>query len=358
MLEQNKQEISNTSNSLVQQANGNIYNTGLGYKDVKDICQDVVRQELDIVTKEALDSYKKEVNSFQNGLGNRIEKLENAQEKIDKLKLPKLQLSLHETINEYAKSDNSETKEELIDLFIERLKVEENSIEQYLIDQSIKILPNLSVSQAFFLGALTTRRIIKSGNSILVIDYLRNKAHMFKHLQEISQIDIHYLKLLNCCSLLPGTKHHKKVLVDLKNNYNLIFRHSISAEIYKQYCSDNSDFSTVLNRLVYARNEGGINSIHLLYSEKKYLEEVLKKSDKLEKLPLIEKLIELFRPFNDLEIRNYLISLNDNWKYAFEYLDKEELLTLDLSPVGTYIGRRMIIKVTKDTALPLRDFYK
>ena len=39
----------------MQQANGDIYNYGLAYNDVKEICRDVVRQEFQIVTKDAID---------------------------------------------------------------------------------------------------------------------------------------------------------------------------------------------------------------------------------------------------------------------------------------------------------------
>ena len=51
MLEKNKQEASNICGSFIQQANGDIHNHGLGYNDVKDICQDIVRQQLSLIKK-------------------------------------------------------------------------------------------------------------------------------------------------------------------------------------------------------------------------------------------------------------------------------------------------------------------
>ena len=176
MMEMNKQEVSNVSDSFVQQANGDVHNNfGLAYNDVKEICHDVVRQELAIVTKEATDIFHQEVSAFENQFVERLEKLGNPQV-MEKLRLPKLQFALHDTIKEYAKTDDADTKEELVDLLIDRLKVNEHSTEQYLIDESIKILPNLSLAQTYFLGALTFRKIMNQGYSFNVDKHLSKRA--------------------------------------------------------------------------------------------------------------------------------------------------------------------------------------
>ena len=178
-MERNKQKVSDVSDSFVQQANGDIHNYGLAYNDVKEICRDVVRQELTIVTKEATDTFHQEIAAFEDQFVGRLEKLENPQV-MDKLRSPKLQFTLHDTIKEYAKTDDVNTKEELVDLLLERLKVEEHSTEQYLIDESINILPRLSLSQTYFLGALTLRKLMNQGISYNVNNYLKNRAILYE----------------------------------------------------------------------------------------------------------------------------------------------------------------------------------
>jgi UDP-N-acetylmuramoylalanine--D-glutamate ligase len=42
MLEKNKQEVSDIKSSVVQQANGNIYNNGMGYNDIRAMIEDVI----------------------------------------------------------------------------------------------------------------------------------------------------------------------------------------------------------------------------------------------------------------------------------------------------------------------------
>ena len=61
---------------------------------------------------------------------------------------------------------------------------------------------------------------------------------------------------------------------------------------------------------------------------------------------------------NDSEIKQYLISLNRNWDKAFKILDREDIQSIDLTPIGTYIGRRIVEKVLKKKTLPLNDFYR
>lgn len=356
MLEKNKQEVSNVNDSLVQQANGNINNYGLGYNDVKEICRDVIRQELAIVTKEATNTLNQEISAFENQFVDRLEKLENPQV-MDKLRNPKLQFVLHDTMKEYAKTDDLDTKEELVDLLIERLKVNENTTEQYLIDESIKILPNLSKPQVYLLGALTLRKVINQGFSIIVENNLRKRALIFEYLNEISALDIHYLKLVNCCADMSGTKYYLPLIDILKSEYDLLFRHHVEEQTYDAFIQNIPNISTIkIRQLVYRK--GNTNEIYLYYSSKNKLREVLQNENQLDKIPIVEQLINLFPQFTDNDIKTYLSSLSPNWEKAFTNLDKEEITHIDLTPVGTYIGRRIVKKVTKDDTLPLREFYK
>jgi len=356
MLESNKQEVSNVSDSFVQQANGDIHNHGLGYNDVKEICHDVVRQELAIVTKEATETFHQEISAFENQFVDRLEKLENPQV-MEKLRTPKLQFALHDTIKEYVKSDDVNTKEELIDLLIERLKVEEHTTEQYLIDESIKIIPNLSLFQAYFLGALTLRKVINQGHSFIVDSNLGKRALLYEYLDKISNLDIHYLKLTNCCSDMPGTKYYVSMFDLMKPEYDLLFRHYITEEAYDSFIRDHPNIPSVKGQQIIYK-KGNTNEIYLMYSSKNYLVQELKKENKMDSLPLFDQLINLFTPFTNDEISQHLVSLNSNWQKAFDCLNKEEVTHIDLTPVGTYIGRRIVKKVTKDDTLPLVEFYK
>ncbi len=356
MSEKNKQEISNVNSSLIQQANGDIKNYGLGYSDVKDICHDVVRQELSIVTKEAVDTFHREISSFEDQFIERLEKLEKPQV-AEKLATPKLQFVLHDTMKEYAKTDDANTKEELVDLLIERLKVNEHTTEQYLIDESIRIIPNLSLSQIYFLGAFTLHKIIISGNSLAVEDKLSKRGLLYEYLDNTSNLDIQYLKLLKCCSDTPGTKYQKSIVSIMKQDYDLLFRHPITEETFNTFMHEKSAQEIVKGTLIAYKN-GNADEIKPLYSSKKYLMQVLHMESSSNLIPELDQLINLFAPFSDGEIKQHLIALHPNWEKAFDCFDKEEVTHIDLTPVGAYIGRRLVKKLTNDDTLPLEMFFK
>lgn len=356
MLEENKQEVSNVSDSFVQQANGNINYYGLGYNDVKAICRDVVRQELAIVTKEATNTFQQEISAFEDQFVSRLEKLENPKV-MEKLRTPKLQFALHDTMKEYAKTDDENTKEDLVDLLIERLKVNEHTTEQYLIDECIKVLPNLSLYQTYFLGALTLRKVINQGYSFVVSNNLGKRGMLYEYLDSITNLDLHYLKLANCCSDMSGTKYYLPILDIMKPDYDLLFRHHITEEAYNAFIHSHPNVpSQKGQQLVYRK--GNTNEIYLFYSSKRYLIQELNKKKIHYSLSEIDELINLFTPFTNDVIKQHLISLNSNWGKAFVCFDKEEVTHIDLTPVGTYIGRKIVKKVTKDDTLPLEEFYK
>ena len=356
MSEKNKQEISNINSSLIQQANGDIKNYGLGYSDVKDICHDVVRQELSIVTKEAVDTFHREISNFEDCFIEKIKKLENPQVS-EKLATPKLQFVLHDTMKEYAKTDDTSTKEELVDLMIERLQVDEHTTIQHLIDESIRIIPNLSLYQAYFIGALTLRRVIHQGFQFSVDTLLKKRALLFKYLNKISNLDIQYLKLSNCCMDMSGTKYYKPILERMKDEYDLLFRHPVGEDIFNTFTLDHPNLEFINGKHIVYKN-GDDNMVKLLYSSKKMLMQTLQVEDSHFFSPELEQMINLFTPFSNDEIKHYLISLHSNWQIAFECFDKEEITHIDLTPVGTYIGRRIVKKTTNDDTLPLEEFYK
>ena len=149
MLEKNEQEVSNVNGSVVQQANGNINNYGLGYNDVKAISQDVISQYLSSLTNVALDTFRKRIAEFERIFIEKLDYLETPHAE-EKLKTPNMQITMRMTMEEYAKSEDANTREELVDLLIERLKVNENDDEKFLIEDAIKILPSITEKQGNF----------------------------------------------------------------------------------------------------------------------------------------------------------------------------------------------------------------
>ena len=156
---------------------------------------------------------------------------------------------------------------------------------------------------------------------------------------------------------MPGTKYYIPTLNAMKPNYDLLFRHYITDDIFYSFLQDHPNTPMINGQALIYRHDD-TNEIHLLYSSKKYLIQELERSQQQFSHSELDQFINLFTPLTDEEIKQHLISLNPNWGKVFNCLDKEEITQIDLTPVGLYIGRRIVQKVTKDNTLPLEDFYK
>ena len=354
MLERNKQEVSNVSDSFVQQANGNINNYGMGYNDVKDICRDVVRQELAIVTKEATDIFHQEISAFENQFIDRLEKLENPQV-IDKLKTPKLQFVLHDTMKEYAQTDDQNTKDELIDLLIERLNNDENITIQFVIDEAIKVLPKITKEAAYLLGALLTRNITIGGTLFHLDNSLSEQAKVYSSLDSISILDLEYLMQQKCCTLLPNLQEHYKVLEAMGKRYNLFFRHAVDQQTYNMFIEKNPAWSPEKSVRNYFFSKDG--NYKIIPTHKSFLLESAKRDHKEKELPALENFVESMTPWSEEEIHSYLVNLNPDWQKAINVLDRNEFRPIQLTPVGTYIANRIITRVI-GCNYTFQDFYK
>ena len=351
MLEKNRQEVSSISGSIVQQANGDIHNHGLGYGDVKDICRDVIRQEFGIVTKEACDRLNRIIEKFQNRL---IEKLSglNDQSVVDKFKEPRYQFVLHDTIKEYAQCDSDDVKEDLVDVLIERLQVDENCSEKFIIEDAIQVIPKLSVALSRLLGAILMRRMEERNVSFIFKSNLAEQARLYEHLDEVTNLDIAYLHQLNCCETMHGLTRMVTIEEEMRRRYDLFFRQPTSLEEYQQYISEHPALAPGMKGLAFVCGDMQ-NECRMVSLSTNQLKMTLEKEGRMDLWPELQAYINTLRPLNDDEIKNLLIAINPNWGKLINLFHQDNIQNLKLTPVGVYIANRIIqkekMRVTKAT---------
>lgn len=344
MFEMNKQEASNISNSSVQQAKGNIYNYGVSYSDVKDICRDVIRQEFQIVTQEAVDKLNKIIEEFQTRLIEKIAEL-NDQEVISKFKEPRYQFILHDAIKEYAQTDNEDTKEDLVGVLIDRLQVDENSTERFVVEDAIKIIPKLSFPLTRLLGSILMRRMEERNLPFIFRNNLNELARIYEHLDEISNLDIAYLFQLNCCELMQGYRRMVTIEEEMRQRYDLFFRQPTTIEEYNNYVASHPILAPGINGFSFVCvDSANNNECRMTSLSTHHLKDSLQNAGKMDMWPELEKYINTLRPYNDEEIKNLLININPNWAKIIDLFHQENIQSLQLTPVGTYIANRIIQK--------------
>lgn len=341
MLENNKQTISNVENSSIQQARGDIHNTNTFIltegKTLEDVIRSVMRSELDIVTKEAYEKFNQIIEEFRNRLADEIRKLKNPQDIVDRFKEPKYQFALHDTIKEYAQTDCKETKEDLIDLLIDGLQVDDNSTEQFVINDARHIIPKLTIASSHFLGAMLLRKIVYGNHPYILTINLEEHAKIFEHLDKITKLDIAYMQQLGCIDTM-GLQFNVTIEEEMRKKYDLFFRQAPSIEKYAEFISNNPQIKD-LDLVHKMDGKFGFQKVSTnLY------EEELRRKGLHYYMPKIKEFISLFPLYNDEEIKNKLLSINPLWENAIHLFDDESIKGLKLSPVGAYIANRIVQK--------------
>ena len=344
MFEKIKQGISNIRSSIVQQVNGDINNYGLGYNDVKEICRDVFRQEFQIVTKEAVDRLNQIIEEFQERLLEKIAELED-KDLINKFKEPKFQFILHDTIKEFAQTEVVETKEELVDILLDRLQADENSTEKFVIEEATHIIPKLTLAQSRLLGANLMRRMEGKNLPFIFRRTLQEQARLYEHLDEITNLDVAYLHQLKCCEMLPGNIRMATIEEEMRQRYDLFFRESTTMEEYNQYVEAHPILAPGLKGLalicVDADNSDRYKMISL---SSEHMKDRLEKEGRMDMWEDLQAYINTLRPYSDKEIMNLLIEIHPNWGKLINLYHQENIQKMSLTPVGMYIANRVVQK--------------
>ena len=128
-------------------------NSGLGYSDVKEICIDILKTEMERYASKAFDEAERRFNVFTDNVLQRLGDIDG--KLLNRFEEPAVQMSFHEATKEYIRSGNEFTKENLIDLLIERLREAETSTTlSAVIDEAIQIVPKLTESTLSLLALI------------------------------------------------------------------------------------------------------------------------------------------------------------------------------------------------------------
>jgi hypothetical protein len=333
--EQNRQDAKNISNSNVNITNGDItYNSGLSYTDVREICKDVCAYEIQKNSQMALETSKKRLQEFSEECIDRIDS--EAKEHIEQFKNPDIQYSLRNAAIPYLRTGDKELKEDLINMFIDRLKDNQRTTTRSVIDEAIDIIPSLSQSSVALLSTITYSNLTRYFYPALEEDF--NKLpNIFIHLQNITNLEIEHLVQQRCAiGGFNGISFHSSLESIFQKNYDLFFRCKMTME------DINISFHTLpaqLNGMTYFwRDIENPSFIRHTYTGSEYLKKQMQQYGQQTYIELYEKYLKEKPCMSDDEIKNTLITKNHNWEYAFKAMNMEETKAISLTPVGRYIG--------------------
>ncbi len=354
----NDQKIESVNQSTIIQAKGDINFNGITAETAMEICKNVVKAELAVYTRDAKVEAEKRLSDISEKTIDRITSLK--EDLLYRFKEPAIQMALNETFKNHIASGNEELGDNLIDLLIERLRVQERTIEQSIIDEARNTIPKLSSNTVSLLAIMVFSNLIFPYDKKQYDDLLLKLSPFVERLKNISSLDIAHLKQVGCGYGISAFHVVEPLEKHLLSGYDLFFRHNISFnelnEIFQKYPQltidpHHTDFPYIMGLFSI---EGQYLSFNV--GNTKTVTKKLNQANKDQLIPLFEDLKNKAIPFTEDEVRDYHIQKDARWQFAFEVFKSKQITTFQLNPVGVYIGIRQLIKIC-EMPIPMSLFY-
>lgn len=339
------------SNAII--INGDVSVDGEMFNNVQNIFVEILRDDFLRYSSDAIIQAKTEINNLMLNVFERLVK-EQLIHLTERFKNPSIQVFLHDTLVGYITNENDDVKELIVDILIDRLKIDNVGTEKAILNDAIKLIPNLNSSTSSLIALLNLRnQVAMPAISFMLESFFMQISPIINNSCNINNIDIEYIKQAKCTKQISGLYHIDSYENHLLKQYDLYFRQKGSIEIFNNFKNDHPE-------IMHQVNDMGTSMFCLIDNEEKwcfcdvnsklFYERLIKRRQEY-LIPLIEKLKETIPPLTNSEVRQYLCNINMNWKYTFDLLNSSELNTVSLNVLGSYVGSKIISKYTNGEAL-------
>jgi len=347
--------IINNSNAII--INGDVTIDNQVFQDIKNTFFEILRGHFEKYSVIAVKKAKCEIEKCIKCI---LEKLLKEQQLclIKKFQSISIQVVLHDALVGYLSVEDEVIKDFIIDTLIDRLKVQNSSSECSIINEAIKIIPNLNTSTSSLIALMNLRHQIVDNFSFMLEVYFHNLAPIVNNACNINNTDIEYLIQSGCTHTINGIYNIESFENHLLKQYDLFFRHKGDKEILDK-------FKLIHPQIMNKVNNLGTSMFCLNGHEQRYWQfcdvnsslfyNRLKSRRQEYLIPLIEELKENTPLFTVTELRNYLCNINNNWNNVFSLLNNKKLLKEGLSIVGLYIGSKVISKCLHNSSLSISE---
>lgn len=322
----------------------------------------LLEKEIDRLTTEAKQAMRESMYECVQRITEKM--VENhLQEIIKDFSTPAVQYAYYTTLKGYSMSETYEQREFIVDAFIDRIQKGWNSTEKMILNEVLEIMPSLTPQTLAFLGLFQLRH--QANPLALVLNqYFNDLTKLVEQVDSVHDIDIEYLKQKRILLPVVGIKHIASLEETLLSQYDLFFRHTISACEYEDYCNKNPEARHAVNLIgpsvcmMYALDETREN-LNFISANSSHLKNKLLESNLDFMISHVDNLMHRMPAFTKEELRNYFIKLSPNWERVFQLFESESFNTYYLSIVGFYIGGKILAKVChRKDMLSISDYKK
>ncbi len=338
-----KQEATNGSSAIQAGGDVNITNAGLTYSEVKEVALDVFRAnfyELAGLAKQTARDRAEEITE------DFLSKLQSENPSgFQKSQDPDFQYALFTVQKEYARTGDKELGDLLIDLLVDRSKLEQRDILQIVLNESLSTAPKLTDSQLAVLSVTFLFKYTQNlslGNHELFGNYLDHHVFPFASKLVKNQASYQHLQFSGCGSIGMGQIALETIF---SKTYQGLFSKGFNPEEINKRDIDGNLYHRFFVPCLNAPSKLQVKAIN-----KESLTKVLDNADvNDENRKKIEALFDTGK-MDESEIRNKCIEIRPYMAEIFDVWSASQLKHFTLTSVGIAIGHANIKRLVGEFA--------
>ena len=208
-----------------------VINQGITYQDAKNIAIDVFKSNFLELSTNAAGIAKHRAEELIDDFLNKIK--ERNPNSLNSVEDPGMQSAIFTAQKEYAKTGDKDLSDMLVDILVDRAAQPERNLKQIVLDESLAIVPKLTLSQ---LDTLTIIFIIKYSRNLevssipLLKKYLEDYISPFTSLLSKEDSLYQHLEYSGCGSTSFGSLNIEQILL---NDYKCIFCKGFTKEQFE-----------------------------------------------------------------------------------------------------------------------------
>jgi len=324
-----KQEGAEGSTNL--QGQSIVINQGISYQDAKSIALDVFKSNYLELSAKAADTARKRAEELVDDFISEVK--ERNPNSLNSMEDPGMQYAIFTAQKEYAKTGDKDLSDMLVDILVDRAAQQERNLKQIVLDESLTVVPKLTLSQ---LDTLTIIFILKYsrnfniGNIQLLKEYLEEYISPFTSLLSKEQSLFQHLEFAGCGSISLGSS---KIEDTLLKTYKGIFCKGFTKEQFENIGIPNEKYAPLVIPCLQDATKFQLAAID---------DETLEQ--KAKELGIEEAEINKLKPFmngyqmNAVEAKEIIMQQGEFMKTLFDIWDTSPIKNMTLTSVGIAVA--------------------
>ena len=208
------------------------FNAGLSYKDVKELCLDLITDKLDSYKEEASIEAKKREEKLRTDF---IDELEKNKIDLNEFKNPSMQLCYIDAQKGYISYGDETSEKILLELLKDRISESDKSILQISLNEAVKVAPLLMKKH---LNALSLLFLVKEMSIMGIrtraelIDFIKDVVLKFTKDSSLTKVDYEHLEYNKCITKIEILK--SDIFEIMRSKYKYYFLKEISYDDFQQ----------------------------------------------------------------------------------------------------------------------------